>query len=54
VPLPSYRRPPRRRPPALFADGPGSLNVAATLALADGYNTSFSNFDPQAHMELQK
>jgi dipeptidyl aminopeptidase/acylaminoacyl peptidase len=32
----------------LFADGPGSLNVVATLPLADGYSTSFRNFDPQA------
>ena len=32
----------------LFADGPGSTNVVAALPLADGYTTSFRNFDAQA------
>jgi len=31
----------------LFADGPGSMNVAAALPLADGYTASFRNFNPQ-------
>jgi dipeptidyl aminopeptidase/acylaminoacyl peptidase len=29
----------------LFADGPGAADVVATLPLADGYTTSFRNFD---------
>jgi len=32
----------------LFADGPGSTNVVAALPLAEGYTTSFRNFDAQA------
>ena len=32
----------------LFADGPGSTEVIATLPLADGYTTTFRNFDAQA------
>jgi dipeptidyl aminopeptidase/acylaminoacyl peptidase len=32
----------------LFADGPGSMDVVGTLPLADGYSTSFRNFDPQS------
>jgi len=42
---------------ALFADGAGSNSVIATLPLADGYATSFRNFDVQtqkvAVMELK-
>jgi hypothetical protein len=30
---------------ALFADGPGAGDVIATLPLADGYTTTFRNFD---------
>lgn len=30
-----------------FADGPGSMDVIATLPLADGYKTSFCNLDVQ-------
>jgi dipeptidyl aminopeptidase/acylaminoacyl peptidase len=30
---------------ALFADGPGANDVMATLPLADGYTTTFRNFD---------
>jgi dipeptidyl aminopeptidase/acylaminoacyl peptidase len=30
---------------ALFADGPGSSDVIAALPLADGYTTTFRNFD---------
>ncbi len=30
-----------------FADGPGSMDVIATLPLADGYKTSFFNLDVQ-------
>ena len=32
---------------ALFADGAGSLEVIASLPLADGYSSSFRNFDVQ-------
>ncbi|HVD92059.1 MAG TPA: alpha/beta fold hydrolase [Vicinamibacterales bacterium] len=32
----------------LFADGAGSNDVIATLPLADGYSTTFRNFDAQA------
>jgi dipeptidyl aminopeptidase/acylaminoacyl peptidase len=32
----------------LFADGPGAADVIATLPLAEGYTTSFRNFDAQA------
>ncbi|HYT75739.1 MAG TPA: alpha/beta fold hydrolase [Vicinamibacterales bacterium] len=32
----------------LFADGPGSIDVIATLPLAEGYATTFRNFDAQA------
>ncbi len=32
----------------LFADGTGSFNVIATLPLAEGYATTFRNFDVQA------
>jgi dienelactone hydrolase len=32
----------------LFADGPGSMEIVGTLPLADGYTTSFRNFDPQS------
>jgi dipeptidyl aminopeptidase/acylaminoacyl peptidase len=32
----------------LFADGPGSTDVVATLPLADGYTTTFRNFDAQS------
>jgi dipeptidyl aminopeptidase/acylaminoacyl peptidase len=31
----------------LFADGPGSAEIIAALPLADGYQTTFRNFDPQ-------
>ncbi|MBM3810617.1 MAG: DUF3108 domain-containing protein [Acidimicrobiia bacterium] len=31
----------------LFADGPGALQVIATLPLAEGYTTTFRNFDLQ-------
>jgi len=31
----------------LFADGPGGLDVIASLPLADGYALSFRNFDVQ-------
>jgi dipeptidyl aminopeptidase/acylaminoacyl peptidase len=33
---------------ALFADGAGAYNVVATLPLAEGYTTSFRNFDVQS------
>ena len=32
----------------LFADGPGATDVVATLPLAEGYSTTFRNFDAQA------
>ncbi len=35
----------------LFADGPGSGQVVATLPLAEGYTTSFRNFDLQKQRE---
>jgi dipeptidyl aminopeptidase/acylaminoacyl peptidase len=31
----------------LFADGPGSAEIIAALPLADGYQATFRNFDPQ-------
>src|SRR4051812_19496411 len=31
----------------LFADGPGALDVIAALPLAEGYSTTFRNFDAQ-------
>jgi dipeptidyl aminopeptidase/acylaminoacyl peptidase len=30
---------------SLFADGPGATNVVATLPLAEGYSTTYRNFD---------
>jgi dipeptidyl aminopeptidase/acylaminoacyl peptidase len=32
----------------LFADGPGATDVVATLPLAEGYTTTFRNFDAQS------
>ena len=32
----------------LFADGPGAYQVVGALPLAEGYTTSFRNFDVQA------
>jgi hypothetical protein len=32
---------------AIFADGPGALQVIATLPLAEGYSATYRNFDVQ-------
>ena len=39
---------------ALFADGAGSYSVVGTLPLADGYSTTFRNFDLQKQIPTLK